>query len=73
MDPTRELSVIFGMSTQSVVDQIKRDAAAPAFEPMGRIPSRTTACKGYVQMVRKQQQHQRQKKPFKRIPRFIEK
>lgn len=67
-------SVIFGMSTQSVIDQIERDASTPAFEPMGRTPSRTTACKGYVQMVRKQQQqHQRQKKPFKRIHRFIEK
>lgn len=71
MDPMRELSVLFGTTTQSVIDQIVREASEPAFEPIGRTPSRTTACKGYIQMVRKQ--YQRQKKPFKRIPRFIEK
>lgn len=71
MDPKRELAVLFGTTTQSVVDQIVREASTPAFEPMGRTPCRTVVCKGYVQMVRKQ--YQRQKKPFKRIPRFIEK
>lgn len=71
MDFRQELSVILGTSTQSVIDQIKRDAATPVVYPSERIPSRTTAYKGYVQMVRKQ--HQRQKKPFKRTPCFIEK
>ena len=66
MDPKQELSVLFGTSQQSIVDQILRDSTTTPFDSSVRIPCRTKAYKGYVKMQRKQQ-----KKPFDRIPRAL--
>lgn len=63
MDPKQELSVIFGTSQQSVVDKILRDSSTTPFDASVRVPSRTTAYKGYVKSLKK-----RQKKPSKRTP-----
>lgn len=66
MDSNQELSVIFGTSTQSFIDQIVRDASTPAPVLNGRIPCRTIAYKGYGRMVRNQRKQQ--KKPVKKVP-----
>ena len=66
MDPKKELSVILGTSTQSFIDKIVRDASAQPFDSSVRVPSHTTAYKGYVKAQRRQQ-----KKPQKKTPHVI--
>jgi len=69
LDSKQELSVIFGTSQQSVVDKILQDASTTPFDANVRVPSRTTAYKGYVQMTKCQRK--RQKKPQKKTPHVI--
>lgn len=69
MDPNQELSVIFGTSTQSFIDQIVRDASTPASKLNGQVPCHTIAHKGYSQKMKKQRGCQ--KKPQKRTPHVI--
>jgi len=69
MDPKKNSVAIFGKSMQSITDQTARDTSTPAFTPSVRIPSHTTAYKGYTKTAKAQ--WTRQKKPSKKIPRSL--